>query len=255
MDNNPRLLKLAAFLLAFGLAFGAQPAFAQESPTPEDAASEDSASTGEANGGDNLAVAVNTKDDSSVVRFAFAVRRVMNEVVDNTNAAVAVSSCENCRTVAVAIQVVLIVNDPEVVSPTNLALALNLECTSCETLASAYQYVFTTGGQVMFSTEGWRQIVEIRKAVQDLLKDETLEIETLQAELEILTDQLYTVVSDELRPAEEVLAEEGAAPQETTTPAPAETANDASTETTETGSSPTPEPAATEEEPSPTPSS
>lgn len=249
------LLRFAAFVLAFGLSFGAQTAFAQESPSPEE-----TVAGGNANGGDNLALAVNTKDDSSVVKFAFEVRRVMNEVVDNTNAAVAVASCENCRTVAVAIQVVLIVNDPDVVSPTNLALALNVECTTCETLASAYQYVFTTGGQVMFSTEGWRQIVEIRKAVQDLLKDESLEIEVLQAELDAVMDQLYGVLTDELRPAEEVLAEEGASPEETSTPAPAPTTSEEPTsgdsaDSTDTGSSPTPDPAATEEEPSPSPSS
>lgn len=251
MVNTPRsLLKLAAFVLAFGLSFGAQAAFAQGSPSPEE-----TMSGGEANGGDNLALAVNTKDDSSVVKFAFEVRRVMNQVVDNTNAAVAVASCENCRTVAVAIQVVLIVNDPDVVSPTNLALSMNIECTSCETLASAYQYVFTTGGQVMFSTEGWRQIVEIRKAVRDLLKEESLAIEVLQGELDGLMDQLYAVLTDELRPAEEIIAEEGAAPDETTTPAPTETTSGDPADSTDTGTSPTPEPEATQEEPSPSPSS
>lgn len=251
MVNTPRsLLRLVAFLLAFGLSFGVQAALAQESPSPDK-----SVAGANANGGDNLALAVNTKDDSSVVKFAFEVRRVMNEIVDNTNAAVAVASCDNCRTVAVAIQVVLIVNDPDVVSPTNLALAMNVECTSCETLASAYQYVFTTGGQVMFSTEGWRQIVEIRKAVRDLLKDESLEIQVLQAELDRLMDQLYAVLTNELRPAEEVLAEEGAVPAETTTPTPAESTSDGRADSTDTGSSPTPVPEATEEEPSPSPSS
>ena len=230
---------LIALVLASGLSFGTQSAFAQESPSPEETTANDDT----VNGGDNLALAVNTKDDSSVVKFAFDVRRVMNKIVDNTNAAVAVASCENCRTVAVAIQVLLIVNDPEVVSPTNLALAMNVECTSCETLASAYQYVFTTDGQVVFSTEGWRQIVEIRKAIQDLLKDETLDIATLQAELDVITDQLYAVIEEELRPGEGQGDEP--APDESSTPAP--------DSTTDTGTSPTPEPTITEE-PSPSPS-
>ena len=245
MDSENRVpMRLLALVLAFGLSFGTQSALAQESPSPEETLSSDDS----ANGGDNLALAVNTKDDSSVIKFAFDVRRVMNEVVDNTNAAVAAASCENCRTVAVAIQVILIVNDPDVVSPTNLALAMNVECTSCETLASAYQYVFTTDGQVVFSTEGWRQIVEIRKAVQDLLKDESLDLATIQAELDVITDQLYAVVTEELRPPAEVEAEATPAPDETSTPAPEPT--------TETGTSPTPEPEpAATEEPSPTPSS
>lgn len=252
-ERNTGPLRLLAFLLAFGLTFGTQVALAQESTTPtpaETTADRDSSDTG-GNGGDNLALAVNTKDGSSVVRFAFQVRRVMNSVVDETNAAVAVASCENCRTIAVAIQIVLIVNDPDIVSPTNLALAYNIECTSCETLASAYQYVFTTGGQVMFSPEGWRQIMEIRKAVQDLLRDDSLDIVAIQAELDVLMDQLSEVLISELRPAEEVLAEEAgleasASPAPETSPAPIP-------EPTEPSSTPAPE--TTEEAASPSPSS
>ena len=80
---------------------------------------------------DNAAVAVNQKDGSSLFKFAFDIRRVMNGVVDQGNAAVAYSSCEECQTVAVAIQLILIMSDPDVVSPENLALAINYECTLC----------------------------------------------------------------------------------------------------------------------------
>ena len=251
-DRAP--LRLLAFLLAFGLAFGTQVAVAQESttPTPAETDSDNGSSDTGGNGGDNLALAVNTKDGSSVVRFAFQVRRVMNSVVDETNAAVAVASCEDCQTVAVAIQIVLIVNDPDVASPTNLALAYNVECTSCETLASAYQYVFTTGGQVMFSPEGWTQIMEIRRAVAELLRDDSLDIETIQAELDVLMDQLSEVLIAELRPAEEVLAEEEGAGEGSASPAP-ETSPESTPDATEASTTPVPEP--TEEAATPSPSS
>ncbi|MEA2453133.1 MAG: putative peptide zinc metalloprotease protein [Actinomycetota bacterium] len=234
--------RLVAFVIAFGLLFGTQSAFAQESPAPEETAVEQG---GNANGGDNLALAVNTKDNSSVVKFAFEVRRVMNGVVDETNAAVAVASCENCRTIAVAIQIVLIVNDPSVVSPTNIALAENVECTSCETFASAYQYVFTTGGQLKFSKEGWDALKDLRKQISELLKDDSLDLATLATELEVLTDQLSEVIRNELRPAEEVEAEPEVAAS--STPEPESSPDD-------TGSTPTPEPEPTQDEPSPTPS-
>src|SRR5688500_9396907 len=129
MKRNAFILRLLSFNVAVGLLF-VQPAFAQESPTPQETAAEQGGSTS-GGGGGNTAVAVNTKDDSSVVKFAFQVRRVMNGVVDDSNAAAAVSSCENCTTIAVAIQRVMVMNDPDVVSPTNLAIAMNIECTSC----------------------------------------------------------------------------------------------------------------------------
>ena len=49
---------------------------------------------------DTAAVAVNTKDGSSVFRLAFSIKKVAGDVVDNANAAVAYSSCESCRTIA-----------------------------------------------------------------------------------------------------------------------------------------------------------
>ena len=254
MTINRTVPRIFTLLLVLTLFFGGQSAYAQETPAPESTNSNEGSGGG---GGDNLALAVNTKDNSSVVKFAFQVRRVMNGVVDQTNAAVAVASCESCTTIAVAIQIVMVVNDADSVTPTNLALAYNVGCTSCETLASAYQYVFSTDGAVRFTTEGWRALVDIRNQIRDLLKDDTLSIETIQAELDALMAQVEEIVSTQLEPAPGSSTDEGTenhgAPDDggdieenaTTTPAPEETADEAST----------PEPEPTEEEASPSPSS
>jgi hypothetical protein len=53
-----------------------------------------------------------------VWRQAFKIARVSGDTVDGSNGAAAVSSCERCRTAAVAI-------------------ALNRECLSCATYAGA----------------------------------------------------------------------------------------------------------------------
>ena len=238
--------RLVAFLIALGLVFGGQSAWAQESPTPEETA--DGGSGG--NGGTNLALAVNTKDDSSVVKFAFEVRRVMNGIVDQTNAAVAAASCEDCTTIAIAIQVVLVVNDADVVTPTNLALALNVECTSCVTLASAYQWVFSTDGMVTYTPEGWAVIMDIRKQVHDLLKEEPLDILAIQSELDLLMDQLGETVTTELRPVGNPEPTASQEPESTPTSEPDPTASDEPTGSPE----PEPEPTATGEEPTPNPS-
>jgi putative peptide zinc metalloprotease protein len=143
------------------------------------------------------AVAVNTKDGATVIRFAFAIKRIGKDAVESTNAAVAFASCDSCTTIAISIQVVLITGDPNVVTPTNLAIAINYECTFCETLASAYQYVLSTGGPVHFTPEGQKAINDIRKELHELLKAD-LPIVELQARLDELMRRLGEVLENEL---------------------------------------------------------
>ena len=210
---------------------------------------------------DNAAVAVNTKDSSSVFRLAFSINRVARDVVDSTNAAVAVASCTECKTVALAIQVVLITGDASVVTPTNVALAFNIECTACETLASAYQYVFDTdGAQVHFTPTGNQRLAEIRHELRQL-RHSDLGVVEIQSRVDALMNELSVVLRDELvvagRPEPTTVATTPSAPQEETTPttdpstAPTDTATEpAPTETTEsvpTDTTQTTEPTETQE--------
>jgi putative peptide zinc metalloprotease protein len=187
-----------------------------------------------AEGGDTAAVAVNTKDGSSIFKLAFAIKRVAGDVVDNSNAAVAFASCSNCQTVAISIQVVLVTGDPSVVSPENLALALNENCTSCETLASAYQFAFSTDGNVHFTPEGSKAIADIRHQLRELGKSD-LTIAEIQARVQELMQQLAVVLSTELVAAGK---SGGSHPSETgttqTQPTPTETTPTVPTETTPT---------------------
>lgn len=75
--------------------------------------------------GDNAAQAMNEKAGSSVFDFAFSIRRVAGDVVDEQNSAVAYGSCVECQTVAIALQIVLVEGVPDSVTPTNVAIALN----------------------------------------------------------------------------------------------------------------------------------
>jgi putative peptide zinc metalloprotease protein len=182
---------------------------------------------------DNAAVAINTKDGSSIFKLAFHVHRTMNQVIDETNVAVAFASCEGCQTVAIAIQIVLVMSDPSVVTPENLALALNVECTSCETLAGAYQFVISTDGSAKFSKEGKEEILAIRKGFHDLAKRAEageLSIAEIQAESEALVTRLEKVLDAEFRPpaddepgeATPGEGEEGESPEPEQTPSVAE---------------------------------
>ncbi|MFN2588282.1 MAG: hypothetical protein ABR613_09230 [Actinomycetota bacterium] len=188
---------------------------------------------------DSAAVAINTKDGSSIFRLAFNVHRTMSDVVDSSNAAVAYASCEDCRTVAVAIQVVLVMSDPSIVSPENVALAVNESCISCETLASAYQYVLGTDGVVHFDAEGNQELAAIRQALIDLAKSsDDLTIFEIQAQVDLLMEDLDAVLEDHLVAAGGAHdadtgvepGEPSVAPSPATEPSPAETSEEHSTD-------------------------
>ena len=184
---------------------------------------------------DNAAIAINTKDGSSIFRLAFSIKKVAGDVVDNTNAAVAYASCQNCQTVAIAIQIVFVTGDADVVTPTNLAIALNQDCSFCETLASAYQFVLGSDVSVHFSPEGRARIVEIQRALRELAKSD-LSIEEIQARIDELMQQLAQVISTELVVTRRGEGEPARGPPPQTTTAP-----DATTPTTTTTATTTPE--------------
>jgi putative peptide zinc metalloprotease protein len=187
--------------------------------------------------GDTTAVAVNTRDGADVFRLAFSIRRVLSETVDTSNAAVAVSSCTDCQTVALAFQVLLLFENPEELTPENLALALNVECTLCDTLASAYQLVLTTGGPVHFSAEGNQRLADIRRRLLEL-RDSGLGSFELQARVDALYEELRQVVATELTAAPRPDATDGT-DASTTTTAGSNTTTTESTGSTGTTSSTT----------------
>ncbi len=178
------LLLVLALFAALGLAAG--PAWADDD---EDAQ----------NPNDNIAVAVNLEDGASIFDFAFDVRQTMSDVIDHTNAAVAYSECEDCRTVALAVQVVLVASDPSVVQPENVAVAVNYECTSCETFAAAYQFVVGVEGPVHFTSDGRSELNRIRAALRRLLRQD-LPFDVLQARIDELMDRLRWILDNELVP-------------------------------------------------------
>jgi putative peptide zinc metalloprotease protein len=227
--------RLTITLLTLLLAAG----FAAASPAP-------------ARADDNTAIAINTKDGSALFKFAFSIKRVAGDVVDNTNAAVAFASCENCQTVAIAIQIVLVTGDPSVVTPTNLALAYNFECTLCETMASAYQFVFGNGDNLRFTAEGRRALAEIRKEFHDLRKEsEQLTLAEIDARVEQLVSRIRAILQTELVPAGNAKGDQDDDEPETTT------TNTPTTTTAPTTTAPTtttePEPTTTEETTTTTP--
>jgi putative peptide zinc metalloprotease protein len=206
---------------------------------------------------DNGAIAVNTTDDSTVFEFAFDFTRVVNGIVDQTNAAIAYASCTNCTTVAIAVQIVLVVGDATQVTPENLALALNESCVACTTVAAAYQFVFGTGDRIRLTGQArkrLRDLIRQFKAIGDM--DGTAD--EINAEFNRLVGELRAVLADGIVPVgkpkddQDAAADEQspsaaatpeATPEATATPEPAATAEP--TTTPEPTATPEPEATAT----------
>jgi putative peptide zinc metalloprotease protein len=113
----------------------------------------------------NTALAYNTTDNSSLFEFAFAIRHVMSDVVDQQNVAVAWSKCNSCQTTAIAIEIVLVSGTPSTLAPQNVAVAVNESCTLCDTFASAYQFVIGADGPVRLTGQGMSELRHIRKEI------------------------------------------------------------------------------------------
>ena len=186
---------------------------------------------------DNFAVIVNTHDGLDLFRVAFKIVRTTQDVVDQSNAAVAANSCTDCSSTAIALQIVLIFSDPSEVTSTNLALAYNELCSSCVAIAEAYQWVLTTGGVVRFTPEGNQRLAEIYRRLHKL-RGADLTTEQLQAELDEIAAEIADILQTELLPAGPP-APSTSTETTTTTTSPTTTAPTTTAETTTEGSTTT----------------
>ena len=173
---------------------------------------------------DNVAAAVNTTDGRTVYAISLKIVQTDADTIDATNAAVAVASCADCQTVAIALEGVLVIGDPTNFEPTNIALALNSGCTNCQTLASAYQYIVQNDTRVRISGAGRQEIAAVRAGLQSL-RHSGLDILAVQAEVEKYAARLLYVLENEVYPI-------GRPPASTTTTA---LGSGASSTTTTTG--------------------
>lgn len=177
--------------------------------TSEPEAAPDGGIVPEGGGGggvNNEVVVLNTVDGRFAHRSRFGIARVTGDTVHNQNAAAATASCVDCRTVAVAVQIVLAEGEATDISPTNLAVAINNGCIRCETFAAAYQYVITTDGLVRFSPEGQQQLVALQDQLHSLVGSDDVPFYELEAQIDAVVEQMWAVADEELikvgRPAE-----------------------------------------------------
>jgi putative peptide zinc metalloprotease protein len=156
--------------------------------------------SGDVGGGgsvNNEVVLLNLTDGRFAHRARFGTARVTGGDVTNTNSAAATSSCSDCRTVAVAVQIVLVMRDSAYIAPRNQAVAINNSCLRCESYALAYQYVVSTGGIVHFTPEGQQRLAELEAQISHLTASDLGFLE-LEARIDAIVEQMWSVVDEEV---------------------------------------------------------
>lgn len=207
---------------------------------------------------DNQAVAVNTQDGSTKYEVALAfVWETEGDHVDQRNEAYALARCTNCRTVAVAFQVVLVVGYAQVVTPVNAAVAVNYACEACVTQALAMQLVATLTREPNEETRAeleriWTELEDSSEdfELRPLQETATQLVATRNRILELLAGDLAEPTEDEEAETEEailVVDEDG------DDPVPAASDDEAAPEDVEPDATETPAAEEPTNEPAPAP--
>jgi hypothetical protein len=151
----------------------------------------------------NRAAVVNHMDDSLRTRSAFDVRVTSAAAVVASNQALANSRCDDCRTVAVAFQVVAAGGGPTDVYVTNHSAAINEGCSGCDALALAYQFVVLSEDKLRLSTDGRLQLRQAEDDVRALLEAAPAD-SVIMAEAGAIAQRVERVLAEELDSSPEV---------------------------------------------------
>lgn len=133
-----------------------------------DVTSEQPASGG---GGRNIVQYQNRQDGRLGVRGNIQLNRAPGPNVQPVNAAISIGMCTDCQTFTVALQINLISRTSNIASPQNTAVAANVGCVRCVTVARAIQYTISVDDPTQIPTD-----------VQALVRDMDAELRAIANE-------------------------------------------------------------------------
>lgn len=151
-------------------------------------------------GGHNIVQRKNHKDGRLRVRARIQLNRITSESVTPVNSAYAYSSCTDCQTIAVAMQINLISPDAREVAPVNEAVAINYECNRCITVAIALQYVYTVDDPNQVPEDVDRLIKQMNRELKAVAKDKDATLQDVANRVDAVIAQfqeLATSLNDE----------------------------------------------------------
>ena len=149
----------------------------------------------------STAVSLNDQNGTSMFHLSFNIAHLSGANVDVSNVALAVSDCTACQSVAIAVQIDLISPVPAVLTASNTAVAANVDCELCNTLAAAFQYVVATPEPLFLTQTGRHEIHWIERALNRLGRSNE-DPADMEAQIQVLANDLSQVLSTQLLPAE-----------------------------------------------------
>lgn len=187
-----------------------------EDPLPEDVPTDevvvreedDSGEHGFDHGaGRNVVSVLNRSDGRMRVRSRLRLVRIKGDRAEPVNAAFAHSSCTDCQTFAVALEIALISPHASVIAPQNRAQAINYECTRCVTVARALQYVYAVEEPDQVPDNVRRLLNEMERELREIGHDPGVTPAQANARVGAVINQfqeLNVALRDELAQTEEV---------------------------------------------------
>lgn len=146
---------------------------------------------------ENVAQATIEQDGGHAFDLAWDVDRRGGGVVDDVNRARAAARCTDCKATAIAFQIVLVSGAQSSAGPTNEAVALNLECTRCEVVAEARQFVRVFDAPVRFTRAGRIELRDVRARLA-ALEAQDPPIDQLHQAIEQQESRVNEVLANEL---------------------------------------------------------
>jgi hypothetical protein len=119
-------------------------------------------------GGNNVVMVLNRSDNRMRVRGRIRLVDLHGSRAEPVNAAFAYSSCTDCQTFVVALEIALIAPNASTIAPQNRARALNYECTRCVTVARALQYAYVVDDPDVVPDNVNRLIRDMEKELRDI---------------------------------------------------------------------------------------
>jgi hypothetical protein len=135
-------------------------------------------------GGKNIVMAMNQVSGRLAVRASLQVNRIPGPNVQPVNFASATSSCTDCQTLVVALQLDVASTSAPLIVPQNAASAKNIGCLRCVTVARAVQYLFTVDDPLATTPQLDPLLRELDRTLTEIQSDPTLTLDQAEARLD-----------------------------------------------------------------------
>ncbi|MET7478534.1 hypothetical protein ABZT17_29795 [Streptomyces sp. NPDC005648] len=105
------------------------------------------------------------------------------------------SADDACRSVALSFQIVTVAGEHAHLKALNLSDAVNKECTGCQTLAGAYQFVVSTPRPLQLSADAQRKLADVHRRL-DALTRSSVPAADLRTQADGLAAEVNAILKD-----------------------------------------------------------